>query len=97
MAADEAMNALPQSVGKKQHPQSSHSHEQDEGRELETPRSTKTFHGIGEDPDNEKIAAGDEDRHGRSQDGPRGVHIDLGPFGAHVGHRQQDTPDQEPA
>src|SRR5271165_3252609 len=95
MAADESVGTLPEAVGNKQHRQPGYSQEHDESLDLETLRSAKPPYNIGEDTDDEEVAADQENRQGRSQHGARWVHVDLGEAGAHVGHHQQDTPDQE--
>src|ERR1019366_5237420 len=95
MAADETVNALPQAIGKKQHRQSGHSQQHNEGDSLEAFRAPKTPGNIGEYPDDEEIATADEGRQGRPQHGSRRVHVDLNESGASIGHCQADTSDQE--
>src|ERR1035441_6301609 len=94
MAADETVNALPQAIGKKQHCQSGHSQQHNEGDSLEAFRAPKTPGNIGEYPDDEEIATADEDCQGRPEHGPRWVHVDLDEPAATIGHRQADASDQ---
>ena len=97
MACDELMNVLPEAVGKKQQRQSGDSQKHNESLNLETFGSAEAPHNLRKNPDDEEVAADQENREGGSQYGPRGIRIDLSKSGTHIGNHQEDTPDQQSA
>ena len=92
VANDNRMNSLPRPVGEKQHGQSGHSQKTDHGLKLENLASAKPLHHLGKNADDQEVSADDQNRQRRSQDGQRGIHVDLGQSGSSVGNYQEDAP-----
>src|SRR5437868_15126325 len=97
MACDELVNALPEAVGKKQQRQSGDSQKHNESLDLETFGSAEVLHNPRKNPDDEEVAAGQENGEGGSQYRPGGIRIDLGKSGTQIGNHQEDTTDQQSA